>query len=89
MRRVRKAQNLTLDGLSSRTGIPVDRLRRIDSGDIPPYLSEALRISDALHTTMDALARGLVTVQSLGAFRRVAENLPQNRTTQEGEFDKK
>ncbi len=78
MRRLRKAQNLTLDSLQKRTGIPLPRLRSVEAGDNPPFLSEALRIADALNTTVDALARGAVTTYALGAFRRIADTLPTN-----------
>lgn len=84
MRRLRKAQNLTLDGLHQQTGVPLSRLRSVEAGDNPPFLSEALRIADALNTTVDALARGAVTTYALGAFRRIADTLPTN-TNYKGE----
>lgn len=85
MRRVRKAQNLTLDGLQKKTGIPLPRLRSIDSGEVSPYLLEADRIAAALHTTIDALVHGTITTYALGAFRNIAERLPVNNKCQEGE----
>lgn len=87
MRLLRKAKNLTLDGLQKQTGIPLTRLRSVDAGEKPPYLSEAMRIADALGTTMDALARGTVTTRMSGAFRNAARHLPTNNIQIEGESE--
>lgn len=78
MRRMRKAQNLTLDTLVARTGIPLDRLRLIESGAKTAYVTEAVKLADALGTSTDALARGAITTYALGAFRNIADRLPQN-----------
>lgn len=84
MRRVRKAQGITLEELARRTAIRPDRLRAIDAGDHAPYLIEADRIASALHTTIDCLVHGSVTTYALGAFRRIADTLPTN-TDNKGE----
>lgn len=79
MRRLRKAQGITLEALQQRTGVPAARLREIDGGTKAPYLSEAQRIAAALGTTVDALINGYVTTYALGAFRNIANRLPLNR----------
>lgn len=78
MRRMRKAQNMTLDTLAARTGIPLDRLRLIESGAKTAYVTEAVKLADALGTSTDALARGVITTYALGAFRNIADRLPKN-----------
>lgn len=85
MRRLRKAQNLSLYALQKRTGIPLARLREVDAGVRAPYLREALLLSDALGTTVDALARGTVAVRMSGTFRNAAERLPNNNDFNVGE----
>lgn len=85
MRRLRKAKNLTLEGLQKRTGIPLPRLRLVDAGDYAPYLSEALRIAEALDTTVDALARGTAGVRMSGVYRGAIRRLPTNHDQNEGE----
>ena len=78
MRTLRKAQNLSLDALQKKTGIPLDRLRSVDAGSVSPYLSEAKAISFALGTTIDAMVNGVTIQYALGAFRNIARSLPQN-----------
>lgn len=85
MRRVRKAQGVTLTELARASGIHPDRVRAIDAGDVPPYLLEADRIAAALHTTIDCLVHGAVTTSALGAFRNIAERLPKINTNETGE----
>lgn len=87
MRRLRKAQNLSLDALQKRTGIPLARLREVDAGARAPYLREALLLSDALGTTVDALARGTVAVRMTGVYRGAAQSLPANNNPSEGESE--
>lgn len=84
MRRLRKSQNLTLDALVKRTGIPLERLRLIESGAKTAYVTEAVKLADALGTSTDALARGAITTYALGAFRRIADTLPTNNQSQYG-----
>ena len=78
MRRIRKAQGMTLADIAKRSGLPLQRLRDVDSGKFAPYLREALCIADALGTTVDALARGHITQHMLGIFRDIARTLPKN-----------
>lgn len=85
MRRLRKAKNLTLESLQKRTSIPLPRLRAVDAGDYPPYLSEALRIATALDTTVDALARGTAGVRMSGVYRSAVQRLPTNNDQTKGE----
>ena len=78
MHRVRKAAGMTLADIAKRSGLPLQRLRDVDSGKFAPYLHEALCIADALGTTVDALARGHITQRMTGLFRNAVQTLPTN-----------
>lgn len=78
MRYLRKSQGLSLDALHRRTGVPLARLRSVEAGDNPPFLSEAKAVAAALGTTIDALVSGVFTVRHLGAFFNMAASLPTN-----------
>jgi quercetin dioxygenase-like cupin family protein len=52
IRRVRKMRRLTIRDLSSRTGIDIDVLERIESGEIIPALGQLVRLGRALDMKM-------------------------------------
>lgn len=76
MRIVRKSQNMSIERLAKVAGMPTDRVRKIDAGEVQPFLNEALKIADALKVTVDALLRGAVSKRGLGVYRHAIENLP-------------
>lgn len=79
MRIVRKAQNLSVELLAKRAGLSVERVRKIDSGEVAPYLNEAKDISDALGVTVDALMRGAVSKRGTGIYRSAVNTLPNTK----------
>lgn len=79
MRIVRKAQNLSVELLAKRAGLSVERVRKIDSGEVAPYLNEAKDISDALGVTVDALMRGAVSKRGTGTYRSAVNTLPTTK----------
>lgn len=52
IRKAREVHSLTLEDLSSRTGIDVDTLRRVESNELIPPLGELIRLGKALQTRM-------------------------------------
>ena len=52
IREAREMRQLTLDDLSSRSGIPVDRLERVESDHAIPPLGELVRLGKALEMEM-------------------------------------
>jgi transcriptional regulator with XRE-family HTH domain len=52
IRRVREMRGLTIRDLSSRTGIDIDALERIESGEIIPALGQLVRLGRALDMKM-------------------------------------
>ena len=76
MRIVRKSQGMSVERLAKEARLPADRVRKIDAGEVQPYLHEALKISDALKVTVDALLRGAVSKRGLGVYRHAIETLP-------------
>jgi transcriptional regulator with XRE-family HTH domain len=52
IRRVREMRGLTIRDLSSRTGIDIDALERIESGEIIPALGQLARLGKALDMKM-------------------------------------
>lgn len=78
MRIVRKAQCLTIEALAKRACLSVERIRKIDAGEVAPYLNEAKAISDALGVTVDALMRGAVSKRGTGVYRSAINNLPND-----------
>ena len=52
IRKARETHGLTLKDISSRTGIDVDRLKRMESGDMTPPLGQLIRLGKALDMKM-------------------------------------
>lgn len=78
MRIVRKSQNMSIERLAKAARMPTDRVRKIDAGEVQPFLNEALKIADALKVTVDALLRGAVAKKNSGMYRRAVDTLPKN-----------
>ena len=76
VRIVRKQKNLSVKALALRAGLPLERVRRIDAGEVAAYLNEAKAISDALGVTVDALMRGAVSRRGTGVFRNAIKTIP-------------
>lgn len=76
MRIVRKSHGMSIERLAKEAKLPADRVRKIDAGEVNPYLHEALKIADALNVSVDALMRGAVSKRGLGVYRHAIENLP-------------
>ena len=55
IRKAREIHSLTLEDLSSRTGIDVDTLSRVESNKLIPPLGELIRLGKALETRMSYL----------------------------------
>ena len=78
MRIVRKSHGMSIERLAKEAKLPADRVRKIDAGEVNPYLHEALKIADALNVSVDALMRGAVAKNNSGIYRRAVDTLPKN-----------
>jgi DNA-binding XRE family transcriptional regulator len=55
VRAYRERAGMTLETLSRETGLPLDTLRKIDSGSREPLITTALRLAQALGVEVEVL----------------------------------
>ena len=78
VRQVREGQNLTVEQLAEKAGMPAVWLMEIERGSTAVLLVEVMAIADALGVQVDELLRGAVAKNNSGMYRRAVDTLPKN-----------
>ena len=78
VRQVREGQNLTVEQLAEKAGMPAVWLMKIERGSTAVLLVEVMAIADALGVQVDELLRGAVAKNNSGMYRRAVDTLPKN-----------